>query len=99
MMGGKKMGSPALVVGQVHSPPSKVQALPCMESECHTYIESHIVEIKFILCFQQPRTPKTGPHKDDAKKSGCKTPQQVSDCDKIRSALKLTCLHVQCSVM
>ncbi|XP_020632399.1 nucleoplasmin-like protein ANO39 [Orbicella faveolata] len=38
---------------------------------------------------QQPRTPKTGANKDDAKKSGNKTPQSL-DMDKIKEKLLKT---------
>ena len=34
-----------------------------------------------ILCSQQPSTPKTGANKEDAKKSGSKTPQPVRHSD------------------
>ena len=41
----------------------------------------------FVLCSRQPSTPKAGANKEDGKKSGSKTPQQVRHSDNIRNAL------------
>lgn len=80
------MSQAALLIGKF--PQVHVQVIPCTESRYKIYCQMLlyalsqklfliIIKIKFILCSQQPSTPKTSAKKDDVKKAGSKTPQPV----------------------